>query len=584
MKIKIDPSLNLYDQNIITNEEIIQLNNELSILYEYLIDKISYNLHKNLNIQNIKFIIRNNSIPIIHFFLERTFRILKANEKNKLFYLDLDYKKLNTPNNIEQFINLSVNSNLLNNYIISLLFKKKSYSVKSSIAYPPQNKIHFKRGRNFLFKTSYFPKKNLIINMIYKLSNFFLFKNKDYLCSSFGNDYYPLTNSLFGIKRILKIDLKKYKNTKTIDLDLRRRIFNFRLSEYKQSSFLNKFVDFFGQNFFDKKFNSFLINFFPIDSLECLEENKFYSENLISKYNQRKLIISGSPNYKEIFILNACKNQGYKIIGMQHGGQYGYYKGLFYQSELEYFYLDYFLSWGWEEKNELNHMSHLKIIPSPSPWLSERKNFFLSYKKNVKPKFDVIWFPQMMKVYANTVQSLSTISRDKINIHSKSILKTADVLNNCKINTLLKVYNSKSYQLMTDTFDKIYSNYEFIHFHKREDKGFHPKLTKQSKFLIFDQPGTGFFECLVYKIPVIVIWEQYFSYPEKSSLKDFEMLFDNKVIHYNIENAIKTIKDNLNTYKFWYEDQKRKIAVEKFINKYCYNDLDWQKNWNNLKF
>ena len=67
----------------------------------------------------------------------------------------------------------------------------------------------------------------------------------------------------------------------------------------------------------------------------------------------------------------------FKIIKIQHGGYEGYVDQIPRYYEIEYASADYFFSWGWTDLVDKKDKLNMKILPMPSPWLSERKKNIL---------------------------------------------------------------------------------------------------------------------------------------------------------------------------------------------------------------
>ena len=65
-------------------------------------------------------------------------------------------------------------------------------------------------------------------------------------------------------------------------------------------------------------------------------------------------------------MIYAClaEKQNLKVIGVQHGGHYGYLDNLTDHSEFEYYVCDYYFTWGWNKFDK--NLSLCKPIEMPS--------------------------------------------------------------------------------------------------------------------------------------------------------------------------------------------------------------------------
>ena len=82
---------------------------------------------------------------------------------------------------------------------------------------------------------------------------------------------------------------------------------------------------------------------------------------------------------EDLFLGMALKSKGGKIVGIQHGGYYGYVESLANICETEYAFYDFFLTWGWKEFD--NGMPFSKAISLPSIRLSEKP---INFKNKIK--------------------------------------------------------------------------------------------------------------------------------------------------------------------------------------------------------
>ena len=90
---------------------------------------------------------------------------------------------------------------------------------------------------------------------------------------------------------------------------------------------------------------------------------------------------------------------------------------------------------------------------------------------------------------------------------------------------------------MTDQYDE--KKYKVI---KKIDKGFDEELLKHSNLILWNQPGTGFLECISAQIPTMVFWTRLSTEEEGWARDIFEKLEKVGIVHSNTTTLVKEIK------------------------------------------
>jgi hypothetical protein len=110
----------------------------------------------------------------------------------------------------------------------------------------------------------------------------------------------------------------------------------------------------------------FLAGTIPISNLEGRNKN-FQMATHFSKSLNPKAVVSCNGFAGEMhtsFLAAACKQLcNSTIIGIQHGGYYGYSRNHGQAFNTEYQFLDYFLSWGWDKKESVLGHFRTKMLP-----------------------------------------------------------------------------------------------------------------------------------------------------------------------------------------------------------------------------
>ena len=107
----------------------------------------------------------------------------------------------------------------------------------------------------------------------------------------------------------------------------------------------------------------------------------------------------------------------------------------------------------------------------------------------------------------------------------------------------MKFYNEFSKNFIKSSLNQINSKYGAnVKFIKNFDKGLNENIFSEANVILFDQPGTGFLECLTYDVPVMVLWKRNFCEPNSISNKYFNNLAKVGIIHYNEKSLISEYK------------------------------------------
>ena len=564
-------------------KEILQLSEALSYIYAEIIENVSLKFsNENLIDQKAtRVICRRALVPILHCLFERLIRINKAvnfysvkkfRNKKSLFL---------TPNTIEDF-EVKITTEEFNDFIILYLSsiweleKTKKNEVRKNI---DTKKIKFK---NHLFLIS--NHLRFISKFMYILSRLIkwipAFGRFPVLNFANAERYFDLRG--FHFKHFKRIDNKWQLNQTNFNESQRKSFFNIDLVKTKSVLKFLKEVSFSPKqtDLISELLIKFIANSFPLQFIENLNNNYAKSEKLLIPFSSKHLIASSFSDTRSILIIAAAKAMKFNIVGVQHGGHYGYYKDSSPTLENEWPYLDQFLTWGWKKLPSHLALKSMDTSILPSPWLSERREFFKDIKVGGDKLFDVIWMPQMMKLHSSSPRGSSSIRLDVIQEFSEDMINFASLASIEKIKIYCKPYNYVTTFLMKKTYQQLSdiggSNFQYAN---NFDKGLSHELINKGHLFFWDQPGTGFLECLACGIPTMVLWTRLFCEEVDWCRKDFRELKKVGVIHRTPENLIKELKIFLKDPALWMNNPYRKVIVNKFTNKYALTNDKWSLVW-----
>ncbi|HNJ03056.1 MAG TPA: transferase [Leptospiraceae bacterium] len=276
----------------------------------------------------------------------------------------------------------------------------------------------------------------------------------------------------------------------------------------------------------------FFCDFFPAQFLEGVGKNHAIADDLLREFQTRALISSGDGSSHSMFVIGAARARGFKIVKFQHGGHYGYYRDFTHMLEVEFPDTDIFLSWGWTRLPEHPEFSSLQVLPMPGPWMSERRLYWSKYRIGLGRRFDMLWMPQMMKRFPGAPQGASSVRRDVLQSFSAEMIDVARHANERKVRIHCKPYNALTLYLMRETYAQLETvGGEYFDRAEHFDKGLTMETLNHASLVLWDQPGTGFLECLQCGIPTMILWSRLYCEEEEWCVGDFKALEDAGIVH-----------------------------------------------------
>ncbi|WP_244284494.1 transferase [Leptospira barantonii] len=576
---------------IIPKETIERFSKICSESCNHLIDEIVERLHSEVGDSvprnALAVLVRRAIFPLTHFYwnqvmrLQSSFLSEKAESISVYSFENRTEKDIQTPEEFERLITAEPEFNEFFIFYLSKIWDLHSTSnteatlvslnLHSKIA--PKNNL-FALGKGVKLGNRFIGLMERIFKRFYPFSKFpvLTFANSETALRLRG--MYLFSFRLMTPKWSLSAVDK--------DQNLRERIFD--LSKDSASLLSDFFIEM-GLNekrFLkaDELFRKFLITYFPVQFLERLTENYAASSDCFFKNDRKAILSSGDGDTFSTYAIAYAKANGFKIIKAQHGGHYGYYKDNRPALDIELPATDVFLTWGWTRMHEGSQLNHIQCIPMPSPWLSERKKYWKQYRIGEPKTYDLLWMPQMMKRFVGAPQGASSIRRDVIEEFSNSMLELAESIREKKLKAFVKPYNTLTVALMEQTYRKLREiGDEYITVSYTYDKGLTIDLIQDCSIVLWDQPGTGFLECLSGGIPTLVFWNRLYCEEEEWTRVDFEILERNGIVHRSIdtltEEAVLLLKDPV----AWMENSERKQAIDSFRKKYALTSEDWSADW-----
>ncbi len=561
---------------------LIKLNQYLSYGYK-LADKNLCNKYSNrFNITNeAAFQIIRRVMPVImHLFFDKLLNIADTNkiENRSKKIAPLNYY-FSTIQELEKALCDSKLHFSIKKYLNDNIYRSK---MKESI------NQKFTLNKNYIIKNNLYLIDRFFLYKFFFKVEFFIYKYIPF-CNRVPTLHLSLITPSFYSRGLFTYFFKNididftYSNSKKNKCD-RDTFFKNILPKVFFENFVNEFkLKISNINKLEILFNEFCSNLFPIIFFEDFRENFKKANNIIKQSSKKVILASGNFSSENIFILAAAKNNNFKIIKAQHGGYEGYIDDNPVYHEMEYITADYYLTWGWKSKSKYeNLMKKVKLIPLPSPWLSDRKKLFEKIFKNKDDgNTNFLYMPSKLIEYRSLPFGSNNLLKIDNSKSSEIFLKLIRCLEELKYDTQCKFYSPLDYMLYNKLthFEKI--NYRVIKFSNSFDKGLNPDDLKQIDLVIWDLPGTGLLECIACDIPTILFFNQDTMQINDCSKKYFHGLKEVGIVCKNIKEFKKSM-DEFNTYQnSWLKDIKRKRAINNFKNQYALTDSNWKIKWKN---
>lgn len=570
----------------LSKSDLVFLSDELEGLYDELITVFAKSFQSSLyksqiQDESLKIVLRGVLVTLTYPFFERLMRVNKLINQNKnslLTFIDEDC--IFTVKTLEDFHDL-LGCEKFNNALISDFSKVwglKKNKLKEGVELDKSFTGH--KYHNNLFKLNIGWLRLKIFNLIRKVFKV-LPSIARFPVLTFANSENAFLLKGFYFRYFKQINWREISDF-SINKILRDEVFTESLVQGSKFCALLSAMNFSQSQSFNirKIFLQYIKKSYPTQLLEGLHTN--YKSILLdlNRFSQPFILMATSLSQTEsLLIISAAKQRNMKIINSQHGGHYGYIKGVTAFSELEWAVNDVFLSWGWVNRQAIN--PKLEIIPMPSPWLSERRKYWQLNKFNKEKEFDILWMPQRMNLYTGSPQGLSCIRPDVILDLSKLMINFVQTTTDSKLRVYCKPYDYLSIKAMSDTYEFINSLGEFYKCGLPDQKGLNYDLINKANLVVWDQPGTGFLECLSCDIPTMILWDRVYSEEMDYATLDFKSLEAVGIVHRSPESLCAEYKKYIKNSHTWTTDAQRVAAIKKFINKYALIDDGWEVYWSN---
>ena len=566
---------------IVSQEEMNKLSLSYSKLYEVYISIISTKLNENFKISGTvaSVLVRQAIVPLMFCFMDRLVRLNKLISKfPRKFVLPSEHQSY-AFEQIEDFQKSSLDCPEFNQYLIWFIgriwnLREVKLSIKQ-ISYD----THQPGFKNNIFRL--YRRTPLRLLRILYISILKLINKPELPALTMSNNSNAFRYYGFYAKYLNSLNFSLPDTDIKIDDNLRKKLFTDNLISTTE---LNEFFDSLGFGSTEKKrsvilFKEFIQLHYPTSLLEAIPQNIKPALDVINSFESSVLVSSGSRSTSSTYIFAAAKEKGSFIVDIQHGGYYGYIDNWTMVSELEYPGVDQFVSWGWTRSPQRDIGSSFIIADLPSPWLSERKKYWKRLKLGVDKEYDFLFMSTRIKRFPDAPQG-GILARDLLEKTANDLKDLVDKITSNQYRILHKPCDVTTVKLLSKTMDEVVQiggdKYDVI---TKLDKGLTYELLNKCNVVLWDQPGTGFLECLSAGIPTMLSWKRTSTIEEEWTKPIFQELENCGIIHRDADSIVKEMKRFKESPKLWMNNPERTELVNRFCRQFAWTSKDWPKYW-----
>lgn len=293
-----------------------------------------------------------------------------------------------------------------------------------------------------------------------------------------------------------------------------------------------------------------VLRFIPKTFLEDFVLNFKLSNNFIWPTKPKIIFISNNFDTDDLFkfyIVNKINNYNTKYVVGQHGAHYG--TTLQYEYYPEYQTSDFFITWGWKNRNSDLIGFNFKTT-----------GLFNSYKKNCQIKYLMLNMPIL---HQNVLWDVYEF-QDRYQEDQFRFISNLDSDVKCHLEIKLhsehtkKIWFEKERFLQFDNSLKFSSNnYSIL------------KLFLESKIVIHTYDSTGILECLSMNVPMIAFWSQDVYLLNDKAKTMYDEMIKSRIFFNNPSDAstfLNRIKGNV--FEWWTSSTVQNARLQ-FCDYYC---------------
>lgn len=566
---------------IIAQEEMLQLSRLYSPIYEACISRLSGRLVSQFDITDpaASILARHALVPLLHCFLDRLVRVKKAIDCASGQLVTPRQKLLPTTETIEAFNQCAVADPAFNQLMI--WFVGRVWQLPESDPVPEQQQFGSQVGfKNNLFRLYPRTMWRVIREMGLRLLE--LLPRARFPTLTMANATRAFREHGFYSKYLADVSPKWSLASVGIDRELRAKLLSDTFIENSDLNdlFIKLELGAFEQKRIPLLLAEFVRSYYPPSLLEAIPANLNQALQALQPLKRKALISSSGRDSRSAYVVAGAKQMGLSIIDHQHGGHYGYLEDVSVILELEYPGVDQFVSWGWSQLPTYPIVKGMSVVELPSPWLSERKRYWSGLSLGGEKEYDFLLMSNMVKRFPAAPQGASTSRIDLIQEFAASLKHLVSKAVERGVWLLHKPYNVTTVNLLAKTMRELESIGGAHYFCEQQlDKGLTHELVQRCHVVLWDQPGTGFLECLSSNIPTMVYWPRTYCREEAWVKPLFLQLEQLGVVHRHVETLIEEVQLFKKSPHSWMNHPERVALIDLFCRKFAWTSDEWPECW-----
>ncbi len=331
-------------------------------------------------------------------------------------------------------------------------------------------------------------------------------------------------------------------------------------------------------------FADFAVQAFPSSLLEAARTNHDRGVETLRPFQPAPLIIGERGDLESAALIAATKTLGMESIDFQHGGHIGYLVDQSSTLEMEEYICDRFISWGWTRYPDYPPHPAPPLVALPNPWLSERVKYWrraLRDQRGLEKPQDFLLLSNRIHRYPTIPSGAYQLTADYLPAYGETLVALAREANRQRRSLLHKPYSRGTAALMTGTLAAMEKEggayYRCLDV---PDKGLSPELIAQARVMLWDQPGTGFLECLAAGIPTMCCWSRLYNREEPHAEAAFAELESVGIVHRAPQTLFAEARRLADAgVEAWMSDAGRTRAAASFSRTYGWAKEDWSDDW-----
>ena len=281
-----------------------------------------------------------------------------------------------------------------------------------------------------------------------------------------------------------------------------------------------------------------------------------------------RLAFFGSSLYYEDakkFAVAEWSEKGTRILGFQHGGQYGT-ADYSLAEEHERRISDRYFTWGWSARDGDPKLGDLPVPKysagrrrDPFPWSQRSRDILVVCAEGLMNAHHLFPYPlgdQWNRYFDWRCRFIAALPPERFA--------------HLRIRPSPQDYGLKQKERLAGRFPAIGFDDAGVPFTRSCDK---------ARWVVTDHPGTTFLECLALNRPGTHFWDPALWETRPSALPLFEELRRVGIIHHTPEEAARFIEKNYESAGSWWRSADVQKARSRFVEAYARTSADWASDW-----